>query len=424
VLALRRLKNKPEDYGLRTEQLARDDFDTRMRERELALQTAVTALYRFLCFPSAASGAVIRKEINPAAGEGGADVLHAIRRLLTGEGEIVTGERATTNDVLSALGQRFFELGQTPPLAKLRDAFLCNRNWPALEQPDLFDRIAREGVTKGHWCLFDMGASERVAPARFFSRETRDVPFDIDLGAPGWSLVSQQGAKQRGWGAETRIEVSTVVPWATSAIAEAGATTARAVVERVTEQHGEIPASVVLQAIDRVVQEGRAMTFAGNPAQEKKPGGLIHGSAAMLHQLAEDDVVIAPAEAAKRGWVHQQNIGYRLSGAEATRRLLPILGKLGGLYNRGAKTTIGVLDLVDLEVEGHGRLRISLEDATPAAMKSLGELFEVLAGVAKPGPNTSVEIDGARPGRQLSVDQKAKGRGALDGGSIEARVTG
>jgi hypothetical protein len=124
---------------------------------------------------------------------------------------------------------------------------------------------------------------------------------------------------------------------------------------------------------------------------------LICGSAAILHQVAEDDAVIALAEAATRGWVQQQNVGYRLSGAEASRRLLPILGQLGSLYNKGAKATIGVLDIVDLEIEGSARLRISLENATPAAMKSLGELFEVLAGVAKPGAKTSVEFEVSEP---------------------------
>jgi hypothetical protein len=197
VLALRRLKRKPEDYGIRAEQLARDDFDARMRERELALQTTVTGLYRFICFPSASSGAVVRKEITPAAGEGGAAVLEEIRRLLTSEGELVTSDRATTNEVLIELGKRFFDLG--PGLAKLREDFLCNRRWPVLEQPGLFDQIVREGVTKGHWCLFDMGGPERVTPERFYSRETGEVPFDADLNAAGWSLVTPQGAKQRGW---------------------------------------------------------------------------------------------------------------------------------------------------------------------------------------------------------------------------------
>lgn len=78
ALARRCLKKKPEDYGIRSEQLARDNFDADNDERELALQTAVTGLYRFLCFASASTGTVIRKEINPAAGEGGDAVLQAI----------------------------------------------------------------------------------------------------------------------------------------------------------------------------------------------------------------------------------------------------------------------------------------------------------------------------------------------------------
>lgn len=397
VLALRRLKAKPEDYGIRPEQLARDEFDARMRERELALQTAVTGLYRFLCFPSASSGAVVRKEINPAAGEGGAAVLEEIRRLLRDEGEIVPSDRATTNEVLIGLGQRFFDLGQTPTLAKLREGFLCNRRWPVSEQPALFDQIVREGVTKGYWCLFDMGGSERVIPERFFSRETGEVPFDADLNAPDWSLVTPQGAKQRGWGAEARIEVSTVVPWVTSAISDLGAATVGAVAAEVTEKHGEVPRPIILEAIDHVVKNGRAMTFVGDPGQEVKPERLIHGSAAMLHQVAIDDAVIAPAEAAKRGWVRQEDVGYRLSGADASRRLLPLLGQLGSLYNNGAKTTIGVLDLAELEIEGGGHLRVSLQDTTPAAMKRPGELFEVLAGVVKPGKDTIVEFEVSEP---------------------------
>jgi hypothetical protein len=95
--------------------------------------------------------------------------------------------------------------------------------------------------------------------------------------------------------------------------------------------------------------------------------------------------------------VRQEDVGYRLSGADASRRLLPLLGQLGTLYNKGAKTMIGVLDLTELEVEGGGHLRVSLQDATPAAMKRLGELFEVLAGVAKPGKDTIVEFEVSEP---------------------------
>jgi hypothetical protein len=250
---------------------------------------------------------------------------------------LVTSDRATTNEVLIELGKRFFDLGKTPALAKLREDFLCNRRWPVLEQPGLFDQIVREGVTKGHWCLFDMGGSERVTPERFCSRETGEVPFDADLNAAGWSLVTLQGAKQRGQGAEARIEVSTVVPWVTAAIGDLGAATAGTVAAEVAERHGEVPVAVVLQAIDHVVQAGRAMAFTGDPKQEAKPERLVYGSTALLHQVTADDAVIAPAEAAKRGWVRQEKVGYRLAGAESSTRLLPVLSQLGSLYNKAPR---------------------------------------------------------------------------------------
>jgi hypothetical protein len=126
-----------------------------------------------------------------------------------------------------------------------------------------------------------------------------------------------------------------------------------------------------LQAIDRITQDGRAMTFFGDPAQVAKPDKLVYGSAAILHHVRVDDAVVAPAEAAKRGWVQREEVGYHLSRAEALVRVLPIIGQLGSLYNRGAKTTVGLLDLVDLDIEGGGRLRLSLQDATPVAMKRL-----------------------------------------------------
>src|SRR5205085_2338764 len=107
--------------------------------------------------------------------------------------------------------------------------------------------------------------------------------FDADLNAAGWSLVSPAGARQRGWGADARVELASVIPWVASAIGEAGATTAGAIAAIVAERHGEVPTPTVLQAIDRITQEGRAMTFVGDPAQVAKPDKLVYGSAAILH---------------------------------------------------------------------------------------------------------------------------------------------
>jgi hypothetical protein len=67
VLARRRLKDRPENYGITVARLAEKDFDTRLKERELALDTVVTQAYNAVWFPSAA-GQVVRKEIKTAGG--------------------------------------------------------------------------------------------------------------------------------------------------------------------------------------------------------------------------------------------------------------------------------------------------------------------------------------------------------------------
>jgi hypothetical protein len=74
--------------------------------------------------------------------------------------------------------------------------------------------------------------------------------------------------------------------------------------------------------------------------------------------------------------------------------LLPLLPRLGSFYTRGARSPITVLDLVDLAVRGGGRLRVSLENVPPEAMKQLGEFFETLATVIQPGDAEAyLEID-------------------------------
>jgi hypothetical protein len=48
--------------------------------------------------------------------------------------------------------------------------------------------------------------------------------------------------------------------WVAKAIAEEGAT----YVSRVQAQHGEVPQQTLLEAVQHVVQAGRAMTFGGS----------------------------------------------------------------------------------------------------------------------------------------------------------------
>jgi hypothetical protein len=269
-----------------------------------------------------------------------------------------------------------------------------------LEEATLLESIVLAGVEQGYWCLFCMGSAEEVRPEQCFSRESGALPLDLDLSAAGWSLVTTQGARQRGWLGNTTADPSTVERWVANAIAEEGATYVSQVVQRVQEQHGEVPEQTLLEAVQHVIQTGRAMTFEGDPEQPDRPPELVFGTSAVLHHIRPEDIVITPAEASTRGWVTIPPDRFRLTGRDGAAILLPLLRQIGSLYARGARSSIAHLDLVDLEIPGGGRLRLSLEGVPPTSMKRLGELFETLATVINAGAASEADLEISDPDEQ------------------------
>jgi hypothetical protein len=120
----------------------------------------------------------------------------------------------------------------------------------------------------------------------------------------------------------------------------------------------------------------------------------------VLHHIRPEDVVITPAEASTRGWVTPPPDRFRLTGRDGAAILLPLLRQIGSLYARGARSSIAHLDLVDLEIPGGGRLRLSLESVPPASMKRLGELFETLATVINAGAASEADLEISDPDEQ------------------------
>jgi hypothetical protein len=268
--------------------LHEQDFETSLREREHALVTTVTQAYNHLWFPSSA-GQLVSHEIRTAGGEGGAPVIETIRSTLRDAGELLTPDKATTQETLISLATLFFEVGQTPTLEVLLQRFASDRRWPVQEEAMLLEQIVRAGAVQGHWCLFRMGGAERTEPEHCFSRESGDLPLDLDLSASGWSLVRVQGATQRGWIGTTTVDPGRVARWVAEAIAENEATYVSTVVQRVVEHHGEVPQSTILEAVDVLVQAYRAVTYRGLPDQHERPRELIHGTSAILHSVQPTD---------------------------------------------------------------------------------------------------------------------------------------
>jgi len=368
VLAMDRLKTKPQNYGISPKKLQDEGFQQRFSERDKALETTVTEAYKKLWYPSS-DGKITAKEIRTAGGEGGASVLEQIRKTLLNEGELVTVDHCTQSG-LTNLKDLFFERSDTISVQKLRENFARIRTWPILDAPSLLDQIVREGVNRGIWCLFRMGSDESSEPVEFYDREKGALPFEIDL-AKDYSIVTPDGARKRGWVTDTGPDDAKVEWYVNQIAGEQQIATAGEIAESVKNKYGEVPAQTVKKAITKLVQHERLMSFKGVKDQEHKPD-LITGTKASFYSVEDADVIVTPKKAGEKGWFVSKKRAFQLEGRQAAEILLPMLRKIGSFYGRGANTAIDNLDLVEMELPKGGTLRITLMDVPAQSMKDLG----------------------------------------------------
>lgn len=403
VKAMRLLAEKPQSYGVNPKRLDDSDFRKRQSEREQALHSAVAGTYTRLYYPL--SGSVIQREIKTAGGESGAPFLEQIREILIRDGKLVTEDRVTQADLVN-FSRLFFEQHDTIPLETVRRNFVCSRKWPVLEDPGMLERIIRIGVQHGQWCMFRMGDGDGSKPVEFYD-EDQTIPMGVDLYAPGYGLITPQGAKQRGWMEPHRAEPVQVREDVLNVLKDQGVMTIERVTDRYAETNEAWSKEEVIAAVTDLIREGRVIAYRGTPDQQDKPD-LLSGHQAVLYTPQPGDVLITPAEAEKRGWLSHGSRGLTLEGREAVEKLLPLLRRLGSIYNKGAKTIIDQLDLIDLELPAGGLLRLELHQITPQDMQALGELFEILSGVVKPGHQTDVYLKVNNPDDDCPFIQELK----------------
>lgn len=382
VLAMRLLRDRPQEYGINPERLEEREFESRHKEREQALITTVTEAYSSLWFPSA-KGEITREDVKTAGGEGGLPTIERVHQVLLDEGELVT-ETHTGRSQLSSLAELIFERSDTIAYEKLRENFARVRRWPILERPELLERLVREGVRKGVWCLFRMGSSDRTTPEEIYHQD-QELPFDLDIAEGDYSLITLQGAKKRDWLEAEGPSQDEVAEWVYRVLEEEQAVPVARVAETVREQYGDVPQREVEDALVELVRRGRLCAYEGESDQDDPPDDLLTGTRATLFTPRDDTVAITKAEAARRGWMEERSDRLELEGREAMELLFPLLSRLGSLYNRGATTPVEAMDLLDLSLPHGGRLRVSLEDVPPESMQLLDELFQDVANVAEPG---------------------------------------
>ncbi|RLC90013.1 MAG: AAA family ATPase [Chloroflexi bacterium] len=402
VLAMRKLQQNPENYAIRPEKLDDEDFRERFHKGELSIVTAVTQSYANLWFPSA-DGHIVRKEIRTAGGEGGAPVIEQIRQTLIDDGELITTDQGTQS-VLMNLRKLFFKRNDTVTLSRLRENFCRLRSWPILEAPVVLDQLVRNGVNRGIWCLFRIEDETSTTPAEFYGQGTGELPFDVDLSGD-YAIVTPEGARKRGWTAGKGPDATRIRDWVWEAITQDRVATVSEIAEKVAAYHGDVPPKDLHDAVSKLAQEKRCMAYKGTKEQTEKPE-LFTGTQATFYMPVPEDVVITPKTAAERGWISKKESGLQLSGKKAVEILVPLLRRIGSLYQRGAKSTIDALDLVDLALPKGGTLRISLVDVPPESVRELGEFFEVAAGIVQIGDQTEAYLDVQAPDETCPLVQE------------------
>ncbi len=387
VLSMRRLNEQPESHGISSGKLDKGNFKRRFREREKALETAVTQVYNSLWFPSA-SGQIVKKEIRTAGGESGASVIEQIRKVLLDEGELVTSEHTGLSH-LQGLKRLFFANSDTVSLKKIRENFCRIRKWPILKSPDVLDQIIRAGVERGVWCLFLMEREDAVKPDEFYSQEKGPVPLNLDL-ARDYSLVTVEGAKKRGWLGGKGPDLTKVMDWLRKELYEHEKMSMAELIQELRERYGEIPEKVIKEKFSELCKEEKVVA-----ARQRKEGQpeVFYGPRAAMYVPVEQDIIMTPKKAVVSGLItsNQKDV-FELSGKSGANKIIPILRRLGAIYSRGAKSAIDLLDIYDLKLPHGGKLRLTLENAGPETMKDLDEFFDVLANVVEKDDATGADL--------------------------------
>ncbi len=393
VLAMRKLISNPQNQGINPNKLDEDEFKGRFHERENALITSVSECYQYLWYPSA-NGQISCKEIKTGGGEGGESILEQIRKTLRNEGEIVTTEHTTQSD-LSNLSKLFFGPKDVVTIQEIRDNFCQLRKWPVLDSGNVLDHIIRTGTDKGVWYVFKMGSGESTKPSELYGREVKELPLHTNLSEP-YSLVTLQGANKRGWTDKQGMDSRKVKEYVKQIATEKQEAKISDIVYDFKAKHGDVQDDAVEEAITGIIQEGRLMACKQEIKDDEKPE-LISGTGAMFYKPASEDIIITKAKASEKGWIKKEDHSIHLSGQDSTKKIFPLMRRLGSIYQRGGLSDIDVLDISGMLLPSGGRLRIELTDATPESMKDLGEFFEVIAGLVEKDNDTEIFLDINKP---------------------------
>lgn len=392
VLAIKELEEKPQAYGISPAKLSDGDFVTRKSERNLALTQAVSEMYTALYYPDT-MGNLQRKELRPAAGEGGALISQVLQQLRDDNDMITPEGHMAGSDMQSLADGYFFKNGDKISTADLLRSFWCYRSWPMLPSRGALEALLRDGVQSGVWVAYKMSNDPTdTLPGELYSQK-KPLPGSVGLLDGGYSIMTVTGAKKRGWLDSDQVPNEKVKIVIHDTMQTSGAVTIQDLTQAVQAQLANATEQQIKENVQDMLQTGGYGLYQGKTNQQMKPAAMVDGFTAFSHEPQPDEVLITRAEQSERGWLDTRSRGIRLSGNEGAKKLFPLLRRLGSLYTRsGATSTIDQLDISDLKLPSGGTLRFALDNATPADIKRLDELLQILCDTVKVTDATEADL--------------------------------
>lgn len=406
ALAVEKLGANPEAWGVAPDQLNQGDFREYRSKIPKDLETAVQETYRILIYPGKDGGMPVVRNLTKggsgpmAGGSGGIHLEDAITQQLMEEGELITRDRATTNETLTMLGKLFFETKHQVNVTEIQTQFQTRRSWPILETPHLLADIIRNGADRGVFCLGHMPEKNAHKPDVLYHRDN-PVPIHEDPIGKDWIVCTREHAKKLGWIENIAKDPNVIAGWIEETIETQMQADANTVQQSIESDHDKVDPAVFHEQMDNLLTGKKLVAYPQDAFDEEgnpDPGSALYGDKVPMGGIEYDQVKIVPMHIAQeRGWIQEEKIQeqtYRIDGGKAEQ----LLNLLAGTSLKDSSTEIRSLRL-NTRLADKSTLALGIQNTTVGALTENRELFAALKtkGKLADGGRLDITVGDAEP---------------------------
>ncbi|MBK1887784.1 DUF499 domain-containing protein [Marinobacter sp. DY40_1A1] len=356
AIAIERLKADPDNWGVRHDQLNKDEFKQRAAKSPQELRTAVDEAYRYLVYPGRDGGKVVTRDLGKrgsgptAGGSSGLHLEDAIFKQLTDEGELITEERATTQETLILLNKLIFETHKQVNVNRIVEFFATRRHWPILQKPTLLADVLREGSNRGVWCVGHLAEKNADKPEVLYHKES-PAPLTEEFSGDGWIVCTREHAKQMGWLESVMRNPDTISKWAEQAIETAVELDSDKLQDVVQNEHDKVDPNILKEQLTHLLAQKKVVAYPKSSFKDGKPDPDQAQTGNSIPLEGVTGAVVVPYHVAQeRGWIKVAEAKSQTVEIQ-NAQIVQLLNLLSGKALEASKTEINALQILGLTAD-------------------------------------------------------------------------